>query len=633
MRADQEAFRDKLYTMDRGSLITVAMEYYVKYNELRLRSEANDRIAVDSHKQYAEMKDMCERLCAENAVLKAELEKERAKYTELNRNRFGRKTETLGSMTQSAGHTEPDPLDEEAPSQDADHEEASSGNGRPLLKYGMPKTAGTKARSRRHGGRRKLDESKLPVKEKYEFHPDVYDRLFGKENWSFYSWDDHDTIERMPVQYYIKRIMTPVLSVGLEHVLVRPDDYEPFLAGSHLSASLVAELMYNKQGLALPYNRQADEYRRLGLSISKQTIIRNVNALALGLMPVYNHLISYIVNTEYNQCDETTAEVINDGRKPGSKSYMWVHITSEHYTGHPAVVFCFELTRGTDHLRHFYQDFIGYITCDAYISYQVLESESGGNITVSGCLMHCRRYFAIAFFMNDVSSMTDDEIQELPEMKVLMKIAEVYSVENTLKDMTAEDRLAVRIEKEKPLMDELFDYIEALDKDDNTYSYRLQKAITYALNQKEHLLRYLEDGNIPIDDGNTERSLKGYCTGRRNWLFYDTVDGAEASAIIYTMVETARLNGVDARMYLQYLLEKMSAHKNEEHSSEFLDTMMPWSDEFSEYETDKKKEAMVLMEDFFRKPEKPRTPRKKDRLPKDLPPDRPPDKEKLPLAV
>ena len=189
-------------------------------------------------------------------------------------------------------------------------------------------------------------------------------------------------------------------------------------------------------------------------------------------------------------------------------------------------------------------------------------------------------------------------------MKVLMKIAEVYSVENTLKDMTAEDRLAVRIEKEKPLMDELFDYIEALDKDDNTYSYRLQKAITYALNQKEHLLRYLEDGNIPIDDGNTERSLKGYCTGRRNWLFYDTVDGAEASAIIYTMVETARLNGVDARMYLQYLLEKMSAHKNEEHSSEFLDTMMPWSDEFSEYETDKKKEAMVLMEDFFRKPEK-----------------------------
>ena len=252
---------------------------------------------------------------------------------------------------------------------------------------------------------------------------------------------------------------------------------------------------------------------------------------------------------------------------------------------------------------------------------------------MSGCLMHCRRYFAIAFFMNDVSSMTDDEIQELPEMKVLMKIAEVYSVENTLKDMTAEDRLAVRIEKEKPLMDELFDYIEALDKDDNTYSYRLQKAITYALNQKEHLLRYLEDGNIPIDDGNTERSLKGYCTGRRNWLFYDTVDGAEASAIIYTMVETARLNGVDARMYLQYLLEKMSAHKNEEHSSEFLDTMMPWSDEFSEYETDKKKEAMVLMEDFFRKPEKPRTPRKKDRLPKDLPPDRPPDKEKLPLAV
>ena len=158
MKADQEAFRDELYTMDRGSLITVAMEYYVKYNELRLRNEANDRIAVDSHKQYADMKDTCEKLCAENAVLRAELEKERSKYTELNRNRFGRKTETLDSMTQSAGHTEPDPLDEEAPFHDRDHEEAASGNGRPLLKYGTPKTASTKAKSSGHGGRRKPDD-------------------------------------------------------------------------------------------------------------------------------------------------------------------------------------------------------------------------------------------------------------------------------------------------------------------------------------------------------------------------------------------------------------------------------------------------------------------------------------------
>ena len=116
----------------------------------------------------------------------------------------------------------------------------------------------------------------------------------------------------------------------------------------------------------------------------------------------------------------------------------------------------------------------------------------------------------------------------------------------------------------------------------------------------------------------------------KNWkskVINYTLEGGQFYLTIY------RLNGVDARMYLQYLLEKMSAHKNEEHSSEFLDTMMPWSDEFREYEAATKKEAMVLLEDFFRKPEKPRTPRKKNHPPEGSPPDSSPDRQKLPLAV
>ncbi len=216
-------------------------------------------------------------------------------------------------------------------------------------------------------------------------------------------------------------------------------------------------------------------------------------------------------------------------------------------------------------------------------------------------------------------------------MKILLIIAEIYSIEKPLRELSDDERLAVRIEKEKPLMDEMFEYIESLEKDGNTYSDRLHKAINYAINQKDHLMRYFEDGNIPIDDGYSERNLRVYCCGRRSWLFFYSTCGAEASAMIYTMVETARHNNADARMYLQYLLENMrdySAKPDGSSDDEFLAGMTPWSDAFRTYEKRKKQEALDLLAEMFRDQEKPTLPRQKK------PPGRPPsDNTKLKEAV
>ena len=370
--------------------------------------------------------------------------------------------------------------------------------------------------------------------------------------------------------------------------------------------------MHGKHCLGLPYYRQSAELCRQGIPITHQTMISWNNRFAPELFgPVYDHLISYIVRTGYNQCDETTTQVNKDGRKPGAKSYMWIHVTSEHYTGYPAVVFSFELTRGTDHLRRFYQDFIGYITCDAYISYQVLESEKPDRINVTGCMMHCRRYFAIAFFLHDISSMTDGEVLELPEMKILRMIGGIYSLEKPLKEMSADGRLAARRKEILPKMDGLFDYINELLEDEAGYSERMRQALHYAVNQKQYLYRFLEDGTIALDNGLSERSLRGYCIGRRNWLFSDTVDGAEATAIIYSMTETAKLNQADPQLYLQYLLEKMPAYMDSV-TRGFLDDMLPWSDRYREYEKSQKAGAIKRYGDMFIKSERPRTPRKRD---------------------
>jgi len=161
------------------------------------------------------------------------------------------------------------------------------------------------------------------------------------------------------------------------------------------------------------------------------------------LYPVCDYLVSLLVKYRYIQSDETYIQVNKDGKSPGHKSYLWIHCSSELYDCNPIVVFCYEATRGTDHLRRLFGEFLGYITSDAYISYQVLENEHEG-ITATGCLMHCRRYLAEAFFVNDVASMSDDEIASLPETRALLLIREIYAEEKGLKDLDADSRLVLR---------------------------------------------------------------------------------------------------------------------------------------------------------------------------------------------
>jgi len=160
-----------------------------------------------------------------------------------------------------------------------------------------------------------------------------------------------------------------------------------------------------------------------------------------------------------------------------------------------------EATRGTDHLRKFFREFLGYITCDAYVSYQVLEDEKNGLITVTGCLMHCRRYFAQAFFVNDVSGLSDEQLLELPETKALMLIRNIYHEENLLKGLNSVDRIIMRKKIVEPKVDQFFEYVHSLETSDQIFSDRMKKAITYAVNQEEHLRRFVTDGNISIDNG------------------------------------------------------------------------------------------------------------------------------------
>lgn len=273
-------------------------------------------------------------------------------------------------------------------------------------------------------------------------------------------------MEKIPAVYYQKITHTAVISVGLEHQLVsiRPENrlYRYSLA----SPSVVASIIYNKFFLGLPLYRQEKDLAQMGFPLSRQTMSAWIIHFAYEIFSlIYDRLCGEVRACPYNQCDETTVEVIHDGRKAGAKSYMWVHSTSELAECRPVVVFCYELTRGTDHLRNFYRDYTGTITSDAYQSYPLLESESSGRITSTGCMMHLRRRFAEALNLISLKDMPEEAVNDLPETKALKLIGEIYDADEALKEASVKERAIRRNTEVRPLVDAFFTFVDSIDTD------------------------------------------------------------------------------------------------------------------------------------------------------------------------
>lgn len=617
MRADREQFLNLISGYSADCLRSLAFSLHNELDELKLRQSANERIYTEAHIQYSELLKKYGILLEENEALKEQLAKEIDKNTLKTRSTFGRKTEQLLSLINAADNKTDEPDDENQIEAD---EQANERKSRVInltdykenddKKNSMPDKEKRKGSQRQKRLAASLD--KLPKQIIYDFDPKALDQEYGQHNWRIAFWHCHTTLEKLDSPYYAKTVYTPVISSGLEHALTTAPYANPLIDKSAASSSIIADILYRKFVLGLPFYRQAVDYQMSGIDLSKQTIINWVNKLVPVIMePVVDYLTECLLKYKYTQNDETYIQVNKDGRGPGHKSFLWVHCSSELLDCNPIIIFCYEATRGTEHLRTFFKEFLGYITCDAYVSYQVLENEKNGLITVTGCMMHCRRYLAEAFFVNDVAGLSDEQLLELPETKALMLVRDIYHEENQLKGLNSMERTTMRKKMVEPKVDRFFEYVHSLEASDLIFSDRMKKAITYAANQEEDLRRFITDGNISIDNGHCERVIRSYSVGRANWLFADTVFGAKVNALMYSVVETAKANHVNVRCYLQYLLEEIPKHLNQPDKS-YLKDMVPWSDAFHKYEVQKNQTDENLYQRLFPEPERPRTPRKRD---------------------
>ena len=584
MQAQLESFIQEINKIDdvgelRRRLIAM------KKDEIESRNRESEylRVQTETALLCQQFRDEAKGLRHENEEMRKKLEKLDSK-DKLDTNRlFGRKTEKIDDLLNQSSEngSTADPISEDAP--EGQEEDA-------------PETGKKTHRGRtgkRRSGKRKEDLSRLPQRTVYEYDPEELDRVYGKGNWRVVSWHGSTKKEVIPAIVYAKTTYTPVLSVGLEHVMVSVPPKDMLLPGSDATESLVAWIMNNKFVLSLPLYRQEAEFARRGIALSRQTMSNWIIRFSRDrFCQVAGRMAELLKASGCTQCDETTLLVIRDGRKAGRKSFMWIHVTSELSDGHPIAVFTYEPDRSTQHLRDFYDDYIGRIICDAYCAYQTFESENEETVIICGCWMHSRRRWAEALRIRDVKGLSEKEIDELPEAKALRLIVDIYREENKLKGMDAAERLRGRQTAVREKVDAYFSFLESIQLDDPSISEKMKDAVNYSLNQRKYLCRFLKKGDVPIDNGYCERLAKAFAIGRGNWMFCTSPKGAEAAAIMYTLVETAKSNGADVYFYLKYLLEKAPSTPELKVGRKYLDELMPWSEEYKSYEVRQKKELL-----------------------------------------
>lgn len=345
---------------------------------------------------------------------------------------------------------------------------------------------------------------------------------------------------------------------------------KPAIPGSIASSSAIAYVMNEKYTKGMPLYRQEQEFERMDLEISRQTM-SNWIILASNqwLKPLYDRMRGHLLQQEILHADETTLQVLKEpGRKTHSKSYMWLYRTGRD--GPPIVLYDYKTTRAGKHPARFLEGFKGYLHSDGYDGYGLVPE-----VILIGCWAHARRNFIDA--MKVLPSKKDTKLTATEEGLAFCN--KLFEIEKELRDVTDIERYEGRLKKSVPVLNNFKEWLR-YQKPRVLPKSPLAKAITYCLNQWAKLTGFLLDGRLEIDNNRSERSIKPFVIGRKNWLFSNTPKGATSSATIYSVIETAKENGLNPFSYLLYLFDTLPNMDINDYDA--LDKLMPWSESLPE---------------------------------------------------
>lgn len=418
-------------------------------------------------------------------------------------------------------------------------------------------------------GKKEADLSGLPVRRiDHYLSEEELEAEFGVRGWKQLP----DAISRkyhfVPAKAEVEEHHIGVYASKTDEHMVKADHPKTLLHGSLVSPSLGAAIINGKYVNAVPLYRLEQEFQRYGLQITRQNMANWCIRLAEEYLSIlYGYLHKELYFYHVIQADETPVLVNHDGRKAGSKSWMWVYRSGHLYQKRQIVLYEYQQTRNASHPREFLKGYDGICVTDGYQVYHTLEKELE-ELTIAGCWVHCRRRF------DEALKLVPKSCQKESNAFLLMKqIQAIYREEGKLKDLSSDERLKQRQAVIKPLVDAFFAYLKTINVSKKD---KFGDAVGYALNQKKYLRVFLTDGDVPIDNNASERAIRGFCIGKKNWQMIDTIHGAKSSAIIYSIVETAKANNLKPFDYVQHLLEEIPKHMNDKDCS-FLEDLLPWS--------------------------------------------------------
>lgn len=322
------------------------------------------------------------------------------------------------------------------------------------------------------------------------------------------------------------------------------------------TATLLSQIITSKYQYALPLYRQESLFKQYGIALSRKTMADWMMKSADLFKPLYAQLQEILLQQGVIQADETTLKVINEDK---IKSYMWLYCTgtdSPNKNSIPNIaLYDYQSGRSGQCAVDYLDGFTGYLQVDGYVGYEKTSA------TLVGCWAHARRKFIEAQTAQPKGKTGKADM-------ALSMIQKLYRIEISLKDKSADEKYQYRQEKAKPLLEKFYQW---LAKANVVTKSALGKAIGYCQNQWHKLIRYIEDGNCNIDNNRAERAVKPFVIGRKNWLFSNTAKGAKASAMLYSIIETAKANGLIPFDYITHCLDQLSS----EHVD--VDKLLPWN--------------------------------------------------------
>ena len=350
-------------------------------------------------------------------------------------------------------------------------------------------------------------------------------------------------------------------NTGFAHICsVKPP--VPLMKHSLASPSTVAYIMTQKYVDGLPLARQEKIWAREGISLSRATMANWVIQCSESwLKPLYKHMKQELLTHSVIHADETVVQVLKEDGKPAtSESRMWLY-ASAALLRHQVRIFEYQPDRSGKRAENFLKGFTGFLVTDGYAGYNQVK-----NVTHCGCWAHARRKWREA--------MPDGATAKISKAAVGYQLCnKLFAEEHKCAVYQPKYRQEYRQNRVVPLLEEYFAWLKTVQPERGS---KLEDAVRYSLNQKQQLMAFLDNGEIPISNNLAENAIRPFTLGRKNWLFCDTPKGAEASAIVYSMVESAKANGIEPFSYLQHVLVELP-YLGKNHSHEVLESLMPWA--------------------------------------------------------